>query len=720
MNKSKINNNYNQKYNKITKKNTKKKFRKNKIKNNNKKNNFTNKKNKPNNLRQISLKKYNSGGSKLKAMVRDAIGRGETTKEEALKNKKTKKKVRITDPNIPVRELTEQQQIARAEELSRKDEEERKKREAVIKLQNLARSKKAKNTLEAKKEEKKIQEAKEKIGQAILKNKQKKEQKLLEDKQAKEEKAKQTISDAVSKLKDKKKIIQEPPKILDNEILPLWQILTNNLSTNNRFEKLLKFLPKNIVRNRDKPLVMKFLNKAGIESCKIISDFSQGQKYCNPKYNALLDAASKEENIQLDTPLVFDSTVVKDESNFVSFSKLIRCINNTPSKSEKINCEEPRVSQPPSPPPSPPPPSPPPPSPPPPSPPPPSPPPQQPPAPPPQQPSAPPPPPQEPPAPPPQQPSPPPQQPSPSPPPQQPSPSPPPPQPPAPPPQQPPPQPPPAPPQPPPAPPQQPPAPPQQPPAPPPPQQPPAPPPQQPSPPPPQQPPTTPDPDIPDDMSETFEEYQQLIDENKELEKKILDLTKKMEYYDNIINKLGKKKKENLSVEDLAKLKHAQKEKSKLQKQITSLNNRQKEIKNKILNNKFGKPEISKDKKSEEIPKTNVTDMLSKKQEIQAIISQIQILQKEILSEQEKIESNIKNVNKDLKGELKQLLNKLKGEYQNLEKLASPRQGIGRDAQYYMTFGKGNNGSTRLLDVQGPIGINANELLSLLNSSSQQ
>ena len=191
-----------------------------------------------------------------------------------------------------------------------------------------------------------------------------------------------------------------------------------------------------------------------------------------------------------------------------------------------------------------------------------------------------------------------------------------------------------------------------------------------------------------------------------------------MGYYDNIINTLGKKKKENLSVEDLAKLKHAQKEKSKLQKQITSLNNRQKEIKNKILNNKLGKPKIPKDENAQEIPKTNVTDMLSKKQEIQAIISQIQILQKEILSEQEKIESNIKNVNQDLRGELKQLLNKLKGEYQNLEKLASPRQGLGRDAQYYMTFGKGNNGSTRLLDVQGPIGINANELLSLLNSSS--
>jgi DNA repair exonuclease SbcCD ATPase subunit len=222
-------------------------------------------------------------------------------------------------------------------------------------------------------------------------------------------------------------------------------------------------------------------------------------------------------------------------------------------------------------------------------------------------------------------------------------------------------------------------------------------------------------------MTETFEEYQKLIDENKELEKKILDLTKKMGYYDNIINKLGKKKKENLSVEDLAKLKHAQKEKSKLQKQITSLNNRQKEIKNKILNNKFGKfgkTEISKDEKPNEIPKTNVKDMLSKKQEIQAIISQIQILQKEILSEQEKIESNIKNVNQDLRGDLKQLLKKLKGEYKNLEKLASPTQGLGRDAQYYMTFGKGNNGSTRLLDVQGPIGINANELLSLLNSSS--
>ncbi len=658
MNKSKINNNYNQKYNKITKKNTKKKFRKNKIKNNNKKNNFTNKKNKPNNLRQISLKKYNSGGGKLKAKVRDSMARGEITKEEALKNKKTKNKIRITDPNVPVGELTEQQQIARAENLSRKDEEERKKREAAIKLQNLARSKKAKNTLEAKKEEKKIQEAKEKIGRAVLKNKQKKEQKLLQDKKEKEEKAKKTISDALSKLKSKKTSIQEPPKILDNEILPLWQILTNNLSTNNRFEKLLKFLPKNIVRNRNKPLVMKFLNKAGLESCKILSDFSQGLKYCNPKYNALLDAASKEENIQLDTPLVYDSTVVKDDSNFVSFSKLIRCVNNTSSKSEKINCEKPRVPQPP-----------------------------------PKQQG--PPPPQQPPAPPPQQPTPPPQQP----PPQQPPPAPPPQQPPPPPPQQPPP-----------APPQQPP------PAPP--QQPPPTPPQQPQPAPPQQPPTTPDPDIPDDMTETFEEYQQLIDENKELEKKILDLTKKMGYYDNIINKLGKKKKENLSVEDLAKLKHAQKEKSKLQKQITSLNNRQKEIKNKILNNKFGKPEIPKDKKPEEIPKPNVSDMLSKKQEIQAIISQIQILQKEILSEQEKIESNIKNVNKDLKGELKQLLNKLKGEYQNLEKLASPTQGLGRDAQYYMTFGKGNNGSTRLLDVQGPIGINANELLSLLNSSS--
>lgn len=631
MNKSKINNKYNQKYNKITKKNTKKKFRKNKIKNNNKKNNFTNKKNKPNNLRQISLKKYNSGGSKLKSKVRDAIARGETTKEEALKNKKTKKKIRITDPTVPVEQLTQQQQIARAEALSRKDEEERKKREAAIKLQKLARTKKAKNTLQAKKEEKKIQEAKEKIGRAVLKNKQKKDKEKQKIQEDKEEKAKQKISSAISKIKTK-----EPPKILDNEILPLWQILTNNLSTNNRFEKLLKFLPKNIVRNRDKPLVMKFLKKAGLESCKIISDFSQGQKYCNPKYNALLDAASKEENVQLKTPLVFDSTVVKDDSNFVSFSKLIRCVNNTPSKSKKINCEEPRAPPPPQQPPPPPP--------------------QQPPAPPPQQ------PPQQPQPPPSRPPSPPPPEEQPPPPPQQPS--------------------------------------------------------QQPTPPPPQQQPQ-PIPDTPEDMSETFEEYQKLIDENKELEEKILDLTKKMGYYDNIINKLGKKKKENLSVEDLAKLKHAQKEKSKLQKQITSLNNRQKEIKNKILNNKLGKPKIPKDENAQEIQKPNVSDMLSKKQEIQAIISQIQILQKEILSEQEKIESNIKNVNQDLRGELKQLLNKLKGEYQNLEKLASPRQGIGRDAQYYMTFGKGNNGSTRLLDVQGPIGINANELLSLLNSSSQ-
>ena len=663
---------------------------------NRKKNNFTNKNNKPNNLRQISLKKYNFGGSKLKSKVRDAIARGETTKEEALKNKKTKKKIRITDPTVPLEQLTQQQQIARAEDLSRKDEEERKKREAAIKLQNLARSKKAKNTLESKKEEKKIKEAKEKIGRAVLKNKQKKEQKLLLDKQDKEKKAKQTISDYVSKLKSKKKGVKEPPKILDNEILPLWQILTNNLSTNNRFEKLLKFLPKNIVRNRDKALVMKFLNKAGLESCKKISDFSQGQKYCNPKYNALLDAASKEENVQLNTPLVFDSTTVKDDSNFVSFSKLIRCVNNTSSKSEKINCEEPRVPPPQQPPPQQP-----------------TPPPSRPPTPPPQQPT---PPPSRPPTPPPQQPTPPPQQPTP-PPPQPPTP-----------PQQPPtasppsppapPQPPTPPQQPPPASPPSPPAPPSppSPPAPPSPPSPPAPPPSPPA--PPQQPPQAPDPDTPEDMSETFEEYQQLIDENKELEKKILDLTKKMGYYDNIINKLGKKKKENLSVEDLAKLKHAQKEKSKLQKQITSLNNRQKEIKNKILNNKFGKPEIPKDDNVQEIPKPNVSDMLSKKQEIQAIISQIQILQKEILSEQEKIESNIKNVNQDLRGELKQLLNKLKGEYQNLEKLASPRQGIGRDAQYYMTFGKGNNGSTRLLDVQGPIGINANELLSLLNSSS--
>lgn len=472
MNKSKINNKYNKKYTKITKKNTKKKFRKNKIKNNNKKNNFTNKKNKPNNLRQISLKKYNSGGSKLKAKVRDSIATGEITKEQALKNKKTKKKIRITDPNVPIEELTEQQQIARAQDLSRKDDGERKKREAVIKLQNLARSKKAKNILEAKKEERKIQEAKEIIGKAVLKNKQKREQKLLQDKEKKEEKAKQTISNVVSKLKNKKKSIQEPPALPSSPLAP-------------------------------------------------------------PLAPSLPSSPS--------SPLA-------------------------PS----------------------------------------------------------------------------------------------------------------------------------------------APPPQ----------PNIPVSDTPDDMTETFEEYQQLIDENKELEKKILDLTKKMGYYDNIINKLGKNKKENLSVEDLAKLKHAQKEKSKLQKQITSLNNRQKEIKNKILNNKFGKPEIPKDEIPQEIPKTNVTDMLSKKQEIQAIISQIQILQKEILSEQEKIESNIKNVNQDLRGDLKQLLNKLKGEYQNLEKLASPRQGLGREAEYYMTFGKGNNGSTRLLDVQGPIGINANELLSLLNSSS--
>ncbi len=264
------------------------------------------------------------------------------TKEQALKNKKTKKKIRIADPNVPIGELTEQQQINRAHNLSRKDEEERKKREAAIKLQKLARTRKAKNTLEAKKEEKKIKKAKEKIGRALIKNKQKKEKERQKIQEDKEETAKQKISAAISKKK-----VKEPPKILDNEILPLWQILTNNLSTNNRFEKLLKFLPKNIVRNRDKPLVMKFLNKAGLESCKKISDFSQGQKYCNPKYNALLDAASKEENIQLDTPLVFDSTTVKDDSNFVSFSKLIRCVNNTPSKSEKINCEEPRVPQPP-------------------------------------------------------------------------------------------------------------------------------------------------------------------------------------------------------------------------------------------------------------------------------------------------------------------------------------------------------------------------------------
>ena len=495
MNKSKINNKYNKKYTKITKKNTKKKFRKNKIKNNNKKNNFTNKKNKPTNLRQISLKKYNSGGSKLKAKVRDSIATGEITKEQALKNKKTKKKIRITDPNVPVGKLTEQQQIARAQDLSRKDEEERKKREAAIKLQNLARRKKAKNTLEAKKEEKKIQQAKEIIGKALLKNKQKKEQKLLLDKQVKEEKAKETISDAVSKLKYKKKSIEEQP--------------------------------------------------------------SRPQPPPPPQQEQPPDSPKQ---LPPDPP------------------------------------PQQQLPQPPSPPPSP---------------------------------------------------------------------------------QQ----------QPPPDPPQQ-------------------------------QQPITPNPDIPDDMSESFEEYQQFIDENKELEKKILDLTKKMGYYDSIINKLGKTKKENLSVEELAKLKHAQKEKSKLEKQITSLNNRQKEIKNKILNSKLGNSEIPKDDKSQEIPKTNVTDMLSKKQEIQAIISQIQILQKEILSEQEKIESNIKNVNQDLRGDLKQLLNKLKGEYQNLEKLASPTQGLVRDAQYYMTFGKGNNGSTRLLDVQGPIGINANELLSLLNSSS--
>ena len=137
--------------------------------------------------------------------------------------------------------------------------------------------------------------------------------------------------------------------------MPLWQILTNNLSTNDKFKKILKFFPKKILENRDKPLVMKFLNKAGLESCKKISDFSQGVEYCNPKYNALIIAASRNEDVKLDTPLVFDSTVVKDDSNFVSFSKLIRCTNITPSNSKKASCEEPRDSPPqqPSPPPPP-------------------------------------------------------------------------------------------------------------------------------------------------------------------------------------------------------------------------------------------------------------------------------------------------------------------------------------------------------------------------------
>ena len=48
---------------------------------------------------------------------------------------------------------------------------------------------------------------------------------------------------------------------------------------------------------------------------------------------------------------------------------------------------------------------------------------------------------------------------------------------------------------------------------------------------------------------------------------------------------------------------------------------------------------------------------------------------------------------------------------------AFSNKGLDSKSQYYFTLGKGNNGSTRLLDVQGPIGINANELISLLNSS---
>ena len=53
--------------------------------------------------------------------------------------------------------------------------------------------------------------------------------------------------------------------------------------------------------------------------------------------------------------------------------------------------------------------------------------------------------------------------------------------------------------------------------------------------------------------------------------------------------------------------------------------------------------------------------------------------------------------------------------YKTLEKIATGNKNYGTRNELFMTFGKGNNGSTRLIDIQGPIGINANELLALLN-----
>ena len=473
----------------------------------------------------------------------------------------------------------------------------------------------------------------------------------------------------------------EPEKISNDEILSLWNILTNSLPINQKLEKILKVFPRRIIQNRNNPLIEKFLNKAGLDSCKKISDFSQGLKYCNPKYNALIDSASKEGNVQLITPLVFESSVIKDDNvNFVSFSKLIRCINNTPSNSEIITCEEPKSEEPK-----------------------------------PEEPKSEEPKPEEPKPEEPKPEEPKPEEPKPEEPkpeepkpeepkpeepkpeepkPEEPKPE-------EPKPEEP---------------------------------KPEEPKPEEPKPeePKPEEPkPEEPKPEepkpqeskpqepkveaqeIPSDMDETFTEYQKLINENKVIEKEIEELKKKIQYYNIIINQFGKQKRDKLSIDDLAKLKHAENERSKLQKKINILYNKQKEIKNLLLRNKFSKEhqDISQDSDNQ------VNNMLSKKQEIQSIISQIEVLQKEIISEQEKIESNIKNVNQDLRGDLKNLLKQLQGEYKNLEMLAFSNKGLDSKSQYYFTLGKGNNGSTRLVDIQGPIGINANELISLLNSS---
>ena len=54
-----------------------------------------------------------------------------------------------------------------------------------------------------------------------------------------------------------------------------------------------------------------------------------------------MNHVAKDGLITLDTPLVYSSNIVTDGSNYVSFNRLVDCVNNTPPDSTEITCIRP-------------------------------------------------------------------------------------------------------------------------------------------------------------------------------------------------------------------------------------------------------------------------------------------------------------------------------------------------------------------------------------------